>query len=69
VINPNTEDQNIVRASGRFELKAGDRFLIQTAGGGGYGNPRERAPETVQRDIAEGRVTPQAAEIHAPTRS
>ena len=42
-------------------MKAGDRFLIQSAGGGGYGNPRERDAESVKRDLAEGYVSQEAA--------
>jgi N-methylhydantoinase B len=29
-------------ASARFELKAGERFFVQSAGGGGYGDPSKR---------------------------
>ena len=41
---------------GRYEMKAGDRFFLQTAGGGGFG-PAARDPQAVERDIAEGYVT------------
>ncbi len=61
VINPDSEKQVVVSASGRFELKAGDRIMLRTAGGGGYGDPHARNAEALQKDIAEGRVTPQAA--------
>jgi N-methylhydantoinase B len=42
---------------GRYELRAGDGFLLQTAGGGGYGAPAERDRGAVRRDVAEGYVT------------
>ena len=42
-------------------MQAGERFLIQTAGGGGYGDPSRRDPAALARDLAEGYVTPQAA--------
>ncbi len=48
-------------ASGRYELKAGDGFYFDQAGGGGYGDPAERDPAAVARDIAEGYVTPESA--------
>jgi N-methylhydantoinase B len=48
-------------ASGRYEMKAGERFLVQTAGGGGYGDPKARDRAAVARDIAEGYVTPDSA--------
>ena len=35
--------------------------LLQTAGGGGYGNPEKRDPVAVANDIAEGYVTEDAA--------
>jgi N-methylhydantoinase B len=48
-------------ASGRYDMKAGERFLLQTAGGGGYGDPSKRAREAVLQDIAEGYVSQDAA--------
>ena len=44
-------------------LQAGQTVEIVTPGAGGYGPPRERAPEAVRRDIAERRIT--AAEAGA----
>ncbi len=41
--------------------QAGDAVTFLTAGGGGYGDPRERAPEAIARDIADGLVSPEAA--------
>jgi N-methylhydantoinase B len=61
VINLGTPEQKETRASARYEMKAGDRFLIQSAGGGGYGSPRERDAEAVKRDVAEGYVSKEAA--------
>ena len=37
-----------------FELKAGDTVQVRTPGGGGYGNPNERSPELIDRDIRRG---------------
>jgi N-methylhydantoinase B len=34
-----------------------DALIFFAAGGGGYGDPLERAPETVARDVAEGKVS------------
>ncbi len=48
-------------ASARVEMKAGERFLLQSAGGGGYGDPRRRDRAAVARDLAEGFVTKDAA--------
>ena len=38
-------------------LKAGDSFTLMSGGGGGFGNPREREPERVAFDVAEGYVS------------
>ncbi len=37
----------------RLPLKAGDTVVIQTGGGGGWGDPRERDPEAVAQDVRE----------------
>lgn len=50
-----------VPAAGRFELKAGEGFYLEKAGGGGYGDPKARDRGAIARDIAEGYVTPEAA--------
>jgi N-methylhydantoinase B len=42
-------------------LSAGDVLVVATSGGGGLGDPRQRAPELVAADVAEGRVSPAAA--------
>jgi N-methylhydantoinase B len=42
---------------GRYELRAGDRFLLQSAAGGGYGDPYRRDVAALARDLAEGYVT------------
>ena len=42
---------------GLTRLRAGDTVIMDAAGGGGYGDPKERDPEALARDIAEGRVS------------
>ena len=46
---------------GLSQLKPGDVVTIDAAGGGGYGNPLERAVERVESDVREGYVSLQAA--------
>ena len=46
---------------GGHPLTAGDRVILQSAGGGGYGDPLERAPEAVLEDVEEGYVSIAAA--------
>ena len=43
--------------SGRYEMQTGERFLLQSAGGGGYGDPHRRDRASLARDIAEGYVS------------
>ncbi len=59
----------IIRAGGAREvipskivtrLMKGDRIILQTAGGAGYGDPGLRAPDAVVADVADGKVTPTA---------
>lgn len=38
-------------------LGRGDRLRIETGGGGGFGDPRKRAPAAVARDLAAGRIS------------
>jgi N-methylhydantoinase B len=39
----------------------GDVYEHRTAGGGGWGDPRERDPQRIADDVADGKVTPEAA--------
>ncbi|MBN7777860.1 hydantoinase B/oxoprolinase family protein [Nitratireductor aquimarinus] len=43
-------------------LKAGDRVAVGTPGGGGYGDPLRRAPDSVLQDVALGYYTAAEAE-------
>jgi N-methylhydantoinase B len=42
-------------------VRAGEIVRVVTTGGGGWGDPLEREPELVQRDVIEGKVSPAAA--------
>jgi N-methylhydantoinase B len=45
-----------------FPVRAGDRILLQSSGGGGYGDPLERDPSAVARDVGDGTVSTRKAE-------
>src|SRR5262249_61361751 len=45
-----------------FPLELGDVLLMESSGGGGFGDPLERDPARVAADVGEGYVTPAAAE-------
>jgi len=38
-------------------LRPGDRLTVETAGGGGYGDPHRRQRELAAADIADGKVS------------
>jgi N-methylhydantoinase B len=42
-------------------LAKGDRLIVETAGGGGYGDPRQRPVERIEADIRDGKIGPEAA--------
>jgi N-methylhydantoinase B len=44
-----------------LRLKQGDVLSLQFAGGGGWGDPREREPERVRQDVLRGYVSREAA--------
>jgi N-methylhydantoinase B len=57
VVRLGAADELEAPASGRYEMRAGERFLVQSAGGGGYGDPDARDRAAIDRDIAEGYVS------------
>jgi N-methylhydantoinase B len=46
-------------------LLRGDRLIIETAGGGGYGDPHKRNPALVSREVKMGLLSPtRAADVY-----
>ncbi|MEK7878916.1 MAG: hydantoinase B/oxoprolinase family protein, partial [candidate division NC10 bacterium] len=45
-----------------FPLQAGDIVVMESSGGGGYGDPLERDPALVVRDVTEGLISREKAE-------
>ena len=45
-----------------YALPTGSRLVYFTGGGGGYGDPRERAIDLVMDDVRRGYITPEEAE-------
>jgi N-methylhydantoinase B len=44
-----------------LNVQRGDRVIVQTPGGGGYGHPGQRSREALQCDVADGKVSRDAA--------
>ena len=61
VIHVGTEHEQEAPGSGRYEMRAGERFVLGSAGGGGYGDARRRDPGALARDITEGYVSEKGA--------
>lgn len=57
LLSPGTASEKQLPASFREVFDAGTTFSLQTAGGGGYGDPANRAQTARARDIAEGYVS------------
>ena len=61
VINPGSEESYEIGGKASVDLRYGDVVSFQLAGAGGYGDPRERDPEAVRRDVRLGFVSPEVA--------
>lgn len=62
VINPGTEEEKHYLKTNMLPLKKGDIVKISTGGGGGYGNPKERQKELIEKDIVNGYLSKKRAE-------
>ncbi|WP_068251258.1 hydantoinase B/oxoprolinase family protein [Janibacter corallicola] len=62
VINPGTDRERHVDAlADEEEVAAGETICIRTTGGGGWGDPLDREPDAVVRDVAWAKVSATAA--------
>jgi N-methylhydantoinase B len=62
VINPATSEERVLGAlSDGAMLKHGDIFRIETVGGGGWGDPLDRDPESVLADVRGGFISAASA--------
>ncbi|WP_066367413.1 hydantoinase B/oxoprolinase family protein [Herbidospora mongoliensis] len=60
IVFPGTDREHRV-STRRTAVSPGDRVTLLTAGGGGHGDPRDRDPQAVRDDVAEGYVSAEAA--------
>ena len=62
IVNPGTDkEQNVGMYATGIELKKGDHIWFSQSGGGGIGDPRERDPELVLKDVMDGWLSVEAA--------
>ncbi len=62
ILNPGSnEEREIPSRCSDIPVRQADVFRLETPGGGGLGEPRERDPEAVLRDVANGYVSPENA--------
>jgi N-methylhydantoinase B len=62
VVDPGRETERHMLKANAHPLTAGSVVELRTGGGGGFGDPLEREPSRVARDVRDGFVTIDAAE-------
>jgi N-methylhydantoinase B len=55
------DDGTVMRGKGRQEIPPRRRVMLELPGGAGYGNPRERDPAQVARDVELGYISSETA--------
>jgi N-methylhydantoinase B len=58
ILNINSGDSRVLASKGTYKLSHGDLVTTCLSGGGGYGDPLEREPERVARDVKAGLLSP-----------
>jgi N-methylhydantoinase B/oxoprolinase/acetone carboxylase alpha subunit len=66
VIRRKDGSEEVIPSKITTTLGKGDRVIVETAGGGGYGDPRNRPAERVAADIRNGKVSCEAARVFEP---
>ena len=62
MVNAGGSDERHMLKANAHVLEPGSVVELLTGGGGGFGDPRQRDPERVRRDVLDGYVTREAAE-------
>ena len=57
VLNPGTSGKRVMKSKGLDPLQAGDVVSLRLPGAGGYGDPQERDPNLLRKDVRDGKVT------------
>lgn len=63
-VNPGgPAERTLFSKTAPFPMRPGERISVQPAGGGGFGNPRERDPERVRQDVLNGYISLERARL------
>jgi N-methylhydantoinase B len=62
-LNPGSSDERPLKSKGLDKLKKGDVVSLRLPGAGGYGEPRDRDPQAVLRDVRDGKVSIEQAKV------
>lgn len=60
-LRPDSDDPTPLKSKSTTQLSPGDVVSIQTPGGGGYGDPLERAPDRVLADVIDEKISVEVA--------
>jgi N-methylhydantoinase B len=61
LLDPDEASERKIHSKGTYDVPAGTVLSTRLSGSGGYGDPLERDPELVARDVRHGLVSPQFA--------
>jgi N-methylhydantoinase B len=61
ILNPDRDAPRVLESKGTYDLERGDLVSTRLAGGGGHGNPLDRSPDLVLRDVLDDFVSRQKA--------
>ena len=61
IVNPDTPEERRYLKVADAPVPEGAIIRLVTGGGGGYGNPKKRSRQLVERDIANGYISPERA--------
>jgi N-methylhydantoinase B len=61
IVNPGRVDERHILKANGLKVRKGDVVRCAVGGGGGFGDPVDRAVEDIRADILDGYVTADAA--------